>query len=192
MRLLDEAVDRAQPEAGAAAGFLGREERLEGALAGLRRHAAAGVADRDRDEAVRRGLDLGEARPPAGTAQTSARKRSSPPAGIASRALIAMFSSADSSCPGSAMTRVSAAPTVDLDADPLVERAPQHVGERMQHRAGIDGERLQHLPAREREELARQLGAAPRCAARGGEQLAAVAVARPGSAGRRAPAGCPG
>ena len=48
-RLLDEAVDHAQPEAGALAGRLGGEERLERALDHLRAHAGAGVADRDHD-----------------------------------------------------------------------------------------------------------------------------------------------
>ena len=64
--------------------------------------------------------------------QASARKRSVPPSGMASRALIAMLSSADSSCPGSASTGGQDGRRVDLDADALVERAAQHVGERMQ------------------------------------------------------------
>ena len=67
-------------------------------------HAAAAVGDRDRDEAVGR-AGRRRARRATSSRQPSQRrraKRSVPPPGIASRALIAMLSSADSSCPGSA------------------------------------------------------------------------------------------
>ena len=47
--LLDDPVDRGQPEAGALADLLGREERLEDMLAGLAVHADAGVADGELD-----------------------------------------------------------------------------------------------------------------------------------------------
>ena len=45
--LFDEAVDLAQPETGALPRLLGREERVEGLLLHLARHAGAGVAHRD-------------------------------------------------------------------------------------------------------------------------------------------------
>ncbi len=46
-RLLDKTVDHAQAESGAAAHRLGGEERLERAVQDVRRHARAGVGDRD-------------------------------------------------------------------------------------------------------------------------------------------------
>ena len=42
--LLDDAVDRREPEAGALADFLGREERLEDLVDDIRRDTSAGVA----------------------------------------------------------------------------------------------------------------------------------------------------
>ena len=102
-----------------------------------------------------------------------------PPSAIASRALMAMLSSADSSCTGSAR-QVGCAGDVELDPDPLVERAAQHVGQRAEHRGDVDRRRLQHLAAREREQLAGQLGAAPRrpqCRGDGDELRAAGLVA---------------
>ena len=44
-RLLDEAVDHAEAEAGALADLLGREERLEGAVDDLGRHAGRPIGD---------------------------------------------------------------------------------------------------------------------------------------------------
>ena len=44
--LLDDAIDRRQPEAGALADFLGGEERLEDPRQMFRRNARAGVAHR--------------------------------------------------------------------------------------------------------------------------------------------------
>ena len=55
-RLLGEAVDHRQPEAGALADRLGREERLEDLRERVRRHADAGVADAD--DGVVAGVDL--------------------------------------------------------------------------------------------------------------------------------------
>src|ERR1700676_2159084 len=45
----DETIHLRQSEAGALAGFLGREERVEGLFPDLLRHAAAVVGDKDRD-----------------------------------------------------------------------------------------------------------------------------------------------
>src|SRR5439155_9396957 len=49
--LFHDAVHDRQPEASAAAGFLGREERLEDVLERLARHAVSGIGDRNRDVA---------------------------------------------------------------------------------------------------------------------------------------------
>ena len=51
---------------------------------------------------------------------------------------------------------------LDVDPDALVERAAEQVGEREQHRSDVDGGRLQHLPARERKQLAGEVGAPTR------------------------------
>ena len=45
--LFDEAVNLAQPESGALAGFFGREKRLKGALDHVVRHARAGIGHGD-------------------------------------------------------------------------------------------------------------------------------------------------
>src|SRR5690242_4575918 len=58
-RLLDEAIHHAQAKPAAATAFLGREKRLEGTRQHIRRHAEAGVADRDDD--VSAGCKLGRA-----------------------------------------------------------------------------------------------------------------------------------
>src|SRR5439155_2112319 len=55
-RLLDEAVDHAQPEAGSLAHLLGREERLEHLVANRRRDALAGVLHGDHH--ITSGLNL--------------------------------------------------------------------------------------------------------------------------------------
>ncbi|MNS68183.1 hypothetical protein D3C72_1014570 [compost metagenome] len=67
---------------------------------------------------------------------------------------------------------------VDLDLDALVERAAQHVGERVQHLPHVDRVGLQHLAPREGQQLARELGAAPAGARGGGHELLRVAVGR--------------
>src|SRR6185437_639081 len=58
VRLLDEAVDHAEAEPGALADLFGGEERLEHALQDLRRHADAGVADRQHHVFARHGSDI--------------------------------------------------------------------------------------------------------------------------------------
>src|SRR3979490_1497452 len=55
-RLLGETVNLRKAEAGAAANILGGEERLEDPVDLVGRDAATGVADRDRDKLVDRGL----------------------------------------------------------------------------------------------------------------------------------------
>src|SRR6266571_486993 len=45
------AIDHAEPEASAFAGFLGREERLEGTIAGLLAHPGAGISEEARNRA---------------------------------------------------------------------------------------------------------------------------------------------
>ena len=52
--LVDDAVHRGQPQAGALARLLGGEERLEDPLAGGLVHAAAGVPDREQDPVAAR------------------------------------------------------------------------------------------------------------------------------------------
>ena len=49
---------------------------------------------------------------------------------------------------------------LELDDDARIDSALQHARERLQQRAHIDHLRLQHLPAREGQQLGRQLGAA--------------------------------
>ena len=105
-RLLGEAVHGGQAQAGAAPGFLGREEGLEGALLHRFGHAVRRCR-RSRSRHRRRpsgALAIRAASPTGSTSQRRQANDSAPPSGIASRALIAMFSSADSSCPGSAST----------------------------------------------------------------------------------------
>src|SRR5882724_5832579 len=48
-RLIDKTVDHTEPEPGAFTRALGREEGLERMRGGLRRHANARIADRERD-----------------------------------------------------------------------------------------------------------------------------------------------
>ena len=161
LRLAHEAIDGAQAQAGAAAAFLGGEKRLEGALAHLVGHAAAVVGDRDRDEApaVRAGL---------GFAVDIARQRVAGPGAkaqpAAARHRIARidrdieqrrFELAGVGQAGRAGRRIH------VDPDMLVERAAQHVGQRMQQRIDVDRARLQQLAAREGEQLAGEFGAAP-------------------------------
>ena len=81
-RLLDEAIDHAQSEAGALAHVLGGEERLEGACQHVRRHPDAGVADRDHHVLprldLRRGLigvEFGNSRFRSSAARRSASRR---------------------------------------------------------------------------------------------------------------------
>ncbi len=57
--LLDEAIDLAEPETGAAADVLGREERLEHARQHILGHAAAGVGDGDHHIGAGRHFGLG-------------------------------------------------------------------------------------------------------------------------------------
>ena len=58
-RLLDEAVNHAQPEAGSLADPLCREERLEDLVADCFRNAAAGVAHRDEHVVAGRNVGIG-------------------------------------------------------------------------------------------------------------------------------------
>jgi hypothetical protein len=63
-----------------------------------------------------------------------------------------------------------------LDADALIERAPQHVGQRLDQLADIDLGRAELLAPREREQLAGQLGAAPTGPRGGGDHLLRAGV----------------
>ena len=49
LRLLDEAIDLAEPEPGAFAGRFGGEKRIERARRHVGRHADAGIGDREHD-----------------------------------------------------------------------------------------------------------------------------------------------
>ena len=115
-----------------------------------------------------------------GTARQA--KASVPPSGIASRALMAMLSSADSSWPGSASTGgQSGAASTSMRTRWSSVRRSMSVSDcssaATSTRAG-----LQHLAAREREQLAGQLGAAPGGArGRADELLAARCPAAAGS-----------
>ena len=57
-RLLDEAEDHAEAEAGALVPAFGREERLKNPMHDLRGHAASGVADFEHDVAARNNLGV--------------------------------------------------------------------------------------------------------------------------------------
>ena len=109
-RLLDEAVGHRQAQAGALPGRLGGEEGFEGARQHLGRHALAGVGHFDQDVFARAGTSGGSALP---ASTLAARMVSVPLPAIASRALMARFSSTLLSwlgidqrcCPGRARSR---------------------------------------------------------------------------------------
>ena len=66
----------------------------------------------------------------------------------------------------------------NVDRDPLIERAPKHVGERMKQATDVEGAWLQYLAARERQQLVGELGTAARGPARRAHQLLSVRLAR--------------
>jgi hypothetical protein len=78
---------------------------------------------------------------------------------MASRALIARFRIADSSWPGSAKAGHGRAQR-DADLDVLAQGAPEHALHRIDQAVAVDLRGLQHLASAEREQPARQLGAA--------------------------------
>ena len=99
--LLDEAEHHAEPEPGALADILGREERIENPVANGLRDAGAGVGDVD-DDIVAGALDAdGDGLANRRTRRFASTSVSMPPSGIASRALMARSSSAELNCPRS-------------------------------------------------------------------------------------------
>ena len=99
--LAREAVDHREAEPGALPDRLGGEERIEGARLHGRRHADAGVGDRQADILARRRRRAAPPRSGASRCAFAVSIVSMPPSGIASRALIARLSSALSSWCGS-------------------------------------------------------------------------------------------
>ena len=86
--LAHDAEHDGQAEAGADPIRLGGEERLEDPLDDVGRHAAAGIGDRHGHPRSRRARRPGRRGRPV---PTSVRMRSTPPSGIASRALMHRF-----------------------------------------------------------------------------------------------------
>ena len=159
-RLLDEAVDHAQPEAGALADVLGGEERLEGAR-DARPAACRSRCRRPRPSRTRRPCISGMAAACSSSSSALAVSMvSRPPSGMASRALTARLSTAFSSWLGSTVGGHRSCACSELDLDVLAERALHqrlHVGEQL---ADVGRTRLEHLAPAEGEQPARQVGAA--------------------------------
>ena len=129
--LLDEPVHRAQAEAGAATGFFGCEERLEGAFLHLVGHAAAGVGDRNRDEALDRcarrvGFIANTVRQ-SGTSFGS--KTQAATLGHRIAGIDRDVQQGRLELPRVGQHRRAGRRHLDLDADALVECASQHVGQ---------------------------------------------------------------
>ncbi len=181
-RLLDEAVHGAEPEPGAAALRLGGEEGLEGALAHRVRHAAAGVDDVDRGTGVARSAQVLQ------LALHAVRQRGAAAAAKAQRAAVRhRVAGVDRDVQQRRLElhrvgqRVRAIGVdVDLDADALVDGAVQHAGQRVDVGGQVDRGGLQQLPAREREQLAGQFGAAAGRSRCGRDELARMHVTADG------------
>ena len=103
-RLLDEAVDHREAKPAARAHLLGGEEGLEGALLHLLGHARAGVSDRDEHIPARPDLRMQSGVIRARAPCSRHVMVSSPPLGMASRALIARLRIAFCSWLGSTRT----------------------------------------------------------------------------------------
>ena len=126
----------------------GSKARLERVLV----HADAAVADRKRDH--RAALRVGDA--------ARCGSSSTPPSGIASRALTAMLSKADSSWARSASTVQASAARLGAHLDPLAERAVEQVGHAADQLVDVDHLGLERLAAGEGEQLAGQRRGAAR------------------------------
>ena len=153
-RLGGEAVDLGQAEPRALAGFLGGEERIEGARQHLGRHADARVGDAEAHEVAQ------PVRPRRACGALSARIAIVPPPGIASRALTQRFSTASSSSPASTSTGHRSAPKrISTCRSPRSERVSIS---RMPWRCAPQVERggTHRLAARERQQVAGEVGAA--------------------------------
>ena len=152
-RLGGEAVDLGQAEPRALAGFLGREERLEGAGQHLGRHADARVGDAQPHEVAPRPATLA-------CGALSTLIAIVPPPGIASRALTQRFKTASSSSPASTFTGHRSAPKrMSTCRSPRSERASiSRMPWRCRRRSMGAG--THRLPAREREQVAGEVGAA--------------------------------
>ena len=167
-RLGDDPVHGREPEAGAEPDVLGREERLEDALEHGGLDARAGVA-----------------RPPAarGSPCAPVSIASVPPSGIASRALIARLITTCSSCARSASTGGRLVAGEHRDLDVLADQPPEHRHQPARDLVEVEQDRLEHLPAREREQLAGEL--ARRARPRAGSRPARSRPARRRSGGGR-------
>ena len=152
--LADEVAHHREPEPGAAAGLLGREERLEHASQHVVRHAAAGVGHGDGHE---RSGDRGVVRDvPAGQARAAGRDGDRPAVG---HRIARVDGEVDDGLLQLARVdprdqRVGRLPDVD---DDVAEQAVEHGLERVHGRPDVDDRRLERRPPREREQLAREL-----------------------------------
>ena len=148
----DDPVHGRQPEPGAEADVLGRVERLEDPLEHVAARCPVPVSD-DREPHV----------------LVAARRSRSPAcrrSGIASRALIARLMITCSSCARSASTGGRSVAGEHRDLDRLADQPPEHRHQPARDLVDVEQHRLEHLPAGEREQLARQLAppARPRAA----------------------------
>ena len=152
--LADEVAHHREPEAGAAAGLLGREERLEHASQHVVRHAAAGVGHGDGHE---RSGDRGVVRDvPAGQARAAGRDGDRPAVGHRIARVDGEIDDGLLQLAGvdPRDERIGRLPDVD---DDVAEQAVEHGLERVHGRPDVDDRRLERRPPREREQLAREL-----------------------------------
>ena len=160
--LLHDAVHRGQAEARALAVLLGREERFEDARRRLRVHAGAGIADRHLDVVARLSGRDGRPRRSCRARCFSARSKSVPPEGMASRAFTTRFTRICSTCVRSASTGVRPGHTSVTSVHVLADQPLQHVLRFLHQLIQRHGLLRDHLPSAEGEQLARQAGGAVR------------------------------
>ena len=122
----------------------------------LGRHALAGVGDGDARHSRRPSRSR-----PVGSSTRPVEMVSVPPSGIASRALMARLRIAFSSWFSSQSARSASAPSSGPDRDRAADRVAEHQLHRLDHPVDRDRRHADPLDARESEQLAGQLGAAP-------------------------------
>ena len=166
-RLARHAIDHRQAKAGALADLLGGEEGLEGARRDLVAHARCRCR-RWPARHSRRRRARGRRRPSTGRVE----KVSTPPSGMASRALIARLSTATSSWVGSAITGSIAVVEVEALLDPRAEHVAQQRPHVLDQRRDMGRPDLQPLDPAERQQLPGQ----PRPALGGRQRIVGIAL----------------
>ena len=153
--LLDDAVDRRQPEAGALADFLGREERLEDLVDDVDRNAGAGVADVDPHVVGRRHALVGQ---PLGFRRRYIRGPHREPAAIG-HGVAGVDGEIDDhllELRDVDLDRPQIAAVHQIELDLLADQPAQQHGEIAERVAEMQHLRAQRLPARERQQLPHQ------------------------------------